>query len=107
MLALVPTPVAFVCTSKRTVRRPAVQVAAAAAAELPSSSSSSSSGAAASEEVSLKHPKTSCKHPGRPLSAACPDCPRKGARVCMAKSKCVHPQRPLSAACPDCPRLKK
>ncbi|EFN53454.1 hypothetical protein CHLNCDRAFT_58529 [Chlorella variabilis] len=50
--------------------------------------------------------KTSCVHPGRPVSSACADCPRKSRMAAMAKSKCVHPGRPISQACPDCPRRK-
>lgn len=31
--------------------------------------------------------KTSCVHPGRPVSSACPDCPRKARMAMMAKTK--------------------
>ncbi|KAI3424118.1 hypothetical protein D9Q98_009479 [Chlorella vulgaris] len=50
--------------------------------------------------------KTSCVHPGRPLSSACADCPRKQRAKAMAKKTCVHPKRPISQACADCPRKK-
>lgn len=45
------------------------------------------------EECAGKQAKSSCVHPGRPLNAACADCPRKKGRVMMAKAKCIHPQR--------------
>ncbi len=92
MLALAPAPL------------PAAKASLAARRKVVLVSAVANNAAAEGANVNSK---TSCVHPGRPVSQACPDCPRrKGGKACMAKSKCIHPQRPLSAACADCPRRK-